>query len=259
MSVSFYQFGEHVASSRYRAIIPAEELAKLGVQRGNQWLVIGKHSWNWDVATQGFEKVCYDVCDDHFNDRLQNHYRECVDRADLVTCNSHEMRRVIKRETGRDATVIADPYEWPQRSPKFGHSLLWFGHALNLQDVAPYIQTMKPEIVTNDGYGFTTWTKDNMQCAFDRAGMVILPTGKSMAKSGNRAIEAIRQGLFVVHGYLPAYGDLGMYCGDIGDGVEWAKRNKDEVIERIRKAQNYIRDEYSPIKIAKQWKAALSL
>ena len=78
-----------------------------------------------------------------------------------------------------------------------------------------------------------------------------------MAKSGNRAIESIRRGLFVVAGYLPAYGDLGVYTGDIGDGVRWALSHQMVVLDRIKAAQTYIRTEYSPERIAGLWKQAL--
>ena len=98
-----------------------------------------------------------------------------------------------------------------------------------------------------------------MDAAFERAGLVIIPTGKSMAKSGNRAIESLRRGLFVVAGYLPAYADLGIYIGDISDGVKWALSHQDEVIYRIKSAQDYIRNEYSPERIGQLWIKALSV
>jgi glycosyltransferase involved in cell wall biosynthesis len=83
--------------------------------------------------------------------------------------------------------------------------------------------------------------------------MVILPTGKSMAKSGNRAIESIRRGRFPVCGYLPAFADLGVWVGDIADGVQWALENRREALARIGHAQAYVRKAYSPRRIAEQW------
>jgi hypothetical protein len=255
VKVTFKHWGHNLASSRYRAIIPARELKKLGVGEGSDWLVIGKHGWDWS-ATSGFKKVCFDVCDDHF-DNVYSYYENCK-RADLVTCNSLEMARVIKEKTGVDAVFIPDPYEQPEKEPRIHDRILWFGHASNIGDLVPWCDLPNLEVVSNIE-GVTQWSPENMDAAFERAGLVIIPTGKSMAKSGNRAIESIRRGLFVVAGYLPAYADLGIYIGDIGDGVRWAldMDNMNEVQCRIEAAQGYVGWKYSPERIAKLWKIAL--
>jgi hypothetical protein len=253
MNVTFRHFGPAMASSRYRALIPAQELKKLGVGEGRDWLVIGKHGWDWDV-TSGYAKVCFDVCDDHFANIYS--YTENCKRADLVTCNSLEMVRVIKEKTGVDAVFIPDPYEQPEREPRVHDRLLWFGHASNITDLVPWCDLPNLEVVSNID-GVTQWSPENMDAAFERAGLVIIPTGKSMAKSGNRAIESLRRGLFVIAGYLPAYSDLGIYVGNIGDGVNWALKRPSEIRDRIAMAQTYIRYEYSPERIAKLWLRAL--
>ena len=56
MKVTFKHQGEHLASARYRTIIPSRELAKLGVGQGSDWLIIGKHNWKWEDQVQGFKK-----------------------------------------------------------------------------------------------------------------------------------------------------------------------------------------------------------
>lgn len=260
MSVTFVTYGDKYASSRYRCSIPQRALEALGVPRGNDWLVIGKHGfWTWeDVAKMGYRAVCFDVCDDHFEGPLDEHYHTSCLRADLVTCNSEEMARRIYDRTGRDAIVIPDPYEQQQKSPYVGDNLLWYGHKSNLRDIAPYVGSLpKLEIITN-AEGFTQWSPLEMDRAFDNCGMVVIPTGKSMCKSGNRAIEAIRRGRFVVAGYLPAYSDLGIWIGNIKDGVRWALENQEEVIRRIIHSQAYVNAMYSPERIAGLWKTALN-
>jgi hypothetical protein len=259
MSVTFRSWGESLASSRYRATIPAQQIHRLGVQQGTDWLVIGKHGWDWDRQTKGFKQVCFDICDDHFDKADGEHYRLGCKKADLVSCNSEEMARVIKERTGRNAVVIPDPYEQREQPARVHDRLLWFGHQSNLIDILPWVESLRNlEIVSGARVnGITQWSPEAMEGAFERAGLVIIPTGKSMAKSGNRAIESLRRGLFVVAGYLPAYGDLGIYTGNIADGVQWALSHQDEVIRRIKASQNYIRDEYSPERIAALWKAAL--
>lgn len=259
MTVTFKNNGATLASSRYRALIPQQQLYLQGIRAGKDWLVIGKHGWDWAKETEGFKRVCFDVCDDHFSGPLGPHYASSVVRADLVTCNSQEMARVILEKTGRQAIVIPDPYEQPERPPRVHDRVLWFGHQSNLGDLVPWLDHFDNiEIVTGAHIpGATPWSPQNMDAAFDRAGIVIIPTGKSMAKSANRAIESIRRGLFVVAGFLPAYGDLGIYVGDIRDGVDWALSHQSEVMGRIKRSQDYIRGEYSPERIGQLWKQAL--
>lgn len=261
MNVTFRHFGAHLASSRYRSIIPAQELNKRGILPGDDWLVVGKHGWCWAHQTSGYKRVCFDVCDDHFNGPHGEHYRNGCRKAALITCNSDEMARIVHDRTGRDAVVIPDPFEQPLKPPKLGDRLLWFGHQSNLSDLMPWLPHLsKLEIVTTlpSVAGVTQWSPETMDAAFDRAGMVVIPTGKSLAKSANRAIESIRRGLFVVAGYLPAYADLGIYIGDISDGVRWALSHGDEVLRRIAASQEYVAREYSPERIGDQWIKALS-
>jgi hypothetical protein len=260
MNVTFRHFGAHLASSRYRSIIPGNELRRRGILPGLDWLVIGKHGWDWAHQTAGFGRVCFDVCDDHFNGKHGEHYRKGCRKAALITCNSEEMARIIHRETGRDAVVIPDPYEQLWNPPRIGDRLLWFGHQSNLPDLTPWMgQLENLEIVTTlDMPGITQWSPEAMDAAFNRAGLVVIPTGKSLAKSANRAVESIRRGLFVVAGYLPAYADLGIYIGNVADGVQWALSHPDEVLRRIAASQEYVAREYSPRKIGDEWIKALS-
>lgn len=260
MKVTFKHFGAHMASSRYRSIIPQQELFKQGIEVGNDWLVIGKHGWDWDEEHRGFQKVCFDICDDHFGTKWNQHYRTGCEFADLVTCNSEEMRRIILAECGVEATVIPDPYEQPECEPRVHGRVLWFGHQSNLPDLVPWLEGIADiEVVTGPNIpGTTAWTPEAMDRAFSDAGIVVIPTGKSMAKSANRAIESIRRGLFVVAGYLPAYADLGVYIGNIHDGIKWALEHKADAMHRIRMSQNYIAREYSPERIGELWKQALS-
>lgn len=261
MKVTFRHFGSHLASSRYRCVIPAQQLHKLGVSEGNDWLVIGKHGWDWTQQTRGFGRVCFDICDDHFAGKFGEHYRSGAKAADLVTCNSEEMARVIEGHTGVKPVVIPDPYEQPEQAPRISSDLLWFGHPSNLADLTPWLEQLgKIEIVTSlpGVNGITQWSPEAMNNAFNRAGLVVIPTGKSMAKSANRAIESLRRGLFVVAGYLPAYADLGIYIGNIADGVRWALEHKEDALFRVSAAQSYIAREYSPERIGQLWLKALS-
>lgn len=255
---TFLKFKESLASTRYRALIPEKHLLKNGWQVGKDIFICSKHGWP-DEITKGYKRIVFDICDDHFLTQHEPHYREWCKRADLVTVNSKVMQEIVSRETGKDALLIPDPYEQPEKRPRIHDLLLWYGHHSNVPDlerVLPSLKGHKIEIVSNI-QNFPQWTPETMSAAFSRAGLVIIPTGKSMAKSGNRAIEAIRRGLYPVANPLPAYTDLGIWQGDIKEGVEWALSHKGEVMKRIASMQEYVRNEYSPHRIGKMWESAL--
>lgn len=263
LHVTFKHAGAHIASSRYRAIIPARELAKLGIEPGAQILVIGKHGWDWSEQTSVYKRVVFDVCDSHWKDQHEAHYRLACSQADAVTCNSLAMQAEIKRETGRDAWVIPDPYEQPECEARCHKSLLWFGHPSNLKDLAGYTLP-NLRVVTNTRIlkgpipeNAVDWSPQTMNAEFDRAGLVILPAGDRQSKSANRAIESLRRGLMPVCGPMPAYADLGVWIGDIRQGVDWCLSRPAEVVKRIKASQAYIREEYSPARIASQWLTVL--
>ena len=252
MNVTFISFGEYIASSRLRAIIPQRELEKLGVKAGKDIAVYGKHIVPID-ALKWAKKRVFDVCDDHFGSRFDGYYREHIDAADLVTCNSETMAAIIQRETGREAVVIPDPYESDEKPAGIGNGLLWFGHHSNLVDLHPYLD-LKPEIITGED-----WSRERQLAALDKCAAVLIPTGKSMAKSANRLIESVRNGRFVIAGYLPAHEEFKdwMWIGDIRDGVEWLKAYPKRAMDNVTDCQQYIRDNYSPERIGRLWFDAL--
>lgn len=149
-----------LASARYRILIPAQQLARLGhtVQLGTPGpqgypdavtnaqvdvLVISK---SFDPQNEGLArsmkargvKVVADFCDDHFAHPVAGpHFRKLAELADVVLASTPAMAEALKSNTGRDAIVITDPVEGPRASPKFeprlpALKLAWFGHHLNL-------------------------------------------------------------------------------------------------------------------------------
>ena len=251
-SVTFVSFGETVASSRLRASIPQQQLEKIGVKRGLDVVVYGKHLVAFDQIKH-FKNKVFDCCDDHFRTDRGDYYREHIAKADLVTCNSEKMAEIILVETGRIATVIPDPYESEENPAGMGNGLLWFGHESNLIDLHPYLD-LKPEVLTG-----SDWSRDKQLAALDKCAAVLIPTGKSMAKSANRLIESVRNGRFVIAGHMPAHEEFKrmMWVGNIRDGVEWAKAYPHKAVGQVKECQQYIRDKYSPEAIGRLWFNAL--
>ena len=253
---SFIHWGnKNAASWRYRAKIPSGDWATLNDLTADT-LIFAKPQASelMDMAKAKARGawVVVDFCDDHF-DWL--HYQEALRLADAVTCSTTEMARRIK-ELGRDATVIADPYEFPEMPPHYaGINLLWFGHHVNrdsLQRILPDLEGYPLRVVSNFE-GAIPWSKETMLEEFARADIVVIPTTASY-KSANRAIEAIRQGCFVVAEPHPALEGFPIYIGNIKEGIEWTKQQN--MNELISKAQKFVTAEFSPQILIDKWKSA---
>ena len=252
--ITFASFGEKIASSRLRAEIPQEELAKQGIKPGYDVLVYGKHVVDMKTVKK-FKKAVYDVCDDHYHTMHEAYYREHTKNADLVTCNSLAMQEIIKRETGRDSTVIPDPYESEELPPGIGKGFLWFGHESNLHTITPY-RDLGVDILTGDA-----WSRERQIARLRDCAAVLLPVDERKAKSANRLIESVRNGRFPICGELPAYEEFKewVWVGDIREGVEWFNSHQEEIKPRIKDCQDYIRVKYSPSNIGLQWFKALEI
>jgi hypothetical protein len=220
--------------------------------------------------------IIFDICDNHFDSpSIGDYYRNMVELADYVVAATPRMAEVIKDKCpGTDVTVIPDAYEFPERQPRFNWdqkeitNLMWFGHPTNikhLQRVWNELAGFNIMIITENGvtldvdgevFPIQPWSIDTMLWGFAQSHIVIIPNeGKKSCKGANRIIESIRQGVFVIAEPCPAYEEFKewMYIGDIKEGLEWCKQHKEELQDRVQKAQAYIREKYAPMKIVGQW------
>lgn len=253
MRVTFANFGDNIASSRLRAAIPQNELAKLGIEKGRDILVYSKHIVPIQMANK-FSICVYDICDDHFSDVHSDYYMEHTATADLVTVNTPVMAEIVKKHTGRDSVIIPDPYEAPEKPPGFGSGILWYGHESNIKDLVPY-KHIPMNILTGSAWSMERQREELAKCA-----VVFIPTGNRLAKSNNRLLEAIRNGRYVVAGNLPAYEEFKDFVsigGNLENSLESALHQPEKCIQSVRECQAYIRDRYSPETIGKLWKEAL--
>jgi len=253
--VSFIHFGDKTSASwRYRAKIVSEGWASLNDYSADT-LIFAKPQAN-ELMQMARAKargawVIVDFCDDHFD---WVHYKEALRLADAVTCPTQTMAKIIKGH-GRDATVIGDPYEYPEEKPHCnGVNLLWYGHAVNkhsLERILPDLEGYNLRVVSNFG-GAIAWSHETMLEEFARADIVLMPATAEY-KSPNRAVEAIRQGCFVV-----SERDLGIphiYVGNILEGIKWTQ----DINTQISKAQKFVRDEFSPRILIDKWKTLTAL
>jgi len=155
-----------LASARYRVLLPAQQLARLGhaVQVASLppggWppavldapcdvVVISKsfHAANETLAESMKRRgvrVAVDFCDDYFEDaQFGPHFRRLAELADIVIAGSAAMAASVQRHAGREAIVVTDPVEGPRGEPRFAPRfprlrLAWFGHPSNLPAVAQH-------------------------------------------------------------------------------------------------------------------------
>jgi hypothetical protein len=85
-----------------------------------------------------------------------------------------------------------------------------------------------------------------------------VPPTKMVCRSANRAVTAIRAGRFVVAGDIPSYREIpGIWVSDdIKSGLALAMTT--DTTDRIKEAQAYVRERFSPERIADQWERVLS-
>lgn len=263
LSVSFiHSGGPRMASYRYRSQIPASQLANCTLNDlSADVLVFSKPMANEvaqvEKARALGKRVVVDFCDDHF---YRPEYRSMAVLADAVVAPTFEMARIVHSVCRKPVHVIPDPYEFERVAPHVsGVKLLWFGHAVNwksLERVRPQLAGYDLTVVSNV-YGSEPWSHERMLRAFAEADIVILPA-TATHKSANRAVEAIRQGCFVVAEPHPAL-DLfpGIWIGDLKEGIEWTKKNRQEANWRLSLAQSYVERMFAPLTLALAWKTAI--
>jgi uncharacterized Rossmann fold enzyme len=261
LTVSFiHKGGPVMASYRYRAEVPASQLANTTLNNPDaDVLIFAKPALEEVIeatrARMQGKRVIVDFCDDHFT---EDHYKAMAFLADAVTCPTESMAGVIKEHTGLDAQVIIDPYTFDEAEPHCrGSRVLWFGHAVNIHSLRRVQPDLGPVVVVSNVAGSIPWSLETMQRELRLADIVIIPATAEY-KSANRAVEAIRQGCFVVAEPHPSIKDFpGIWIGNIKEGIQWAQQNLQEANFRTSAAQSYVMERYSPKTQAFAWRTII--
>jgi len=105
------------------------------------------------------------------------------------------------------------------------------------------------------------WSYDIQADYVRKCSFVLLPVSSKnsdmmRSKGNNRPVDALRMGRYVIctEG-VPSYNILKdfIHIGDIQQGYQWAIDNKEEVLDKIKKGQKFIRENYELNIIAKKW------
>jgi len=269
------RFGPVLASYRYRAEIPAQEVCKhngfkTAINNGEADIVVYSKPWQEDLenaekAKSEGAKIVVDFCDDHFQDPM---YHEFAKLADAIVCPTNAMRARIYDYTKRDSVAIGDPYEQPECKPHADSetlNYLWFGHMGNLKDildVSHILDGRRLRVVSGPQQipSVIPWSPDNMRDAFAVSNIALFPTKPGAEyKSPNRLINSIRAGLFPICMTHPSYLEFKHFAwvGNFPTGLKWVDAFNGELNDLVLAGQDYIRDRYSPETIGKQWASFL--
>jgi hypothetical protein len=216
-------------------------------------------------------KYIFDLCDDLFwrTDDVVEYTRQMIKNAACVTTSTESMKDVIIEETGVVPVVISDPCEFSEKPIKdiSEKKLMWFGTPTNVASINRLEINYPLEIVTQLSsdvehllkqapfeYTFTEWSLENMEKAFERNNIVVIPADtsqrKKRIKSPNRVFESIRNGLSVVASPIDSYKQFSKWI------------NLDMDIENVKQitpeAQKYVRDNFDISVIGEQWKTLIS-
>lgn len=259
-----------LASYRYRAMMPSEEVAKhngfkTGINNGEADIVVYAKPTATDLEaaksakSQG-AKIVVDFAGDHFaKDPV---YTEFANLADAITCSSDVLRARVFDYTKKESVFIPDPYEQEEMKPHAdGDNFLWFGHRLSFPELASVVKSMgtrKLRVVSGPEPAPTVipWSLENLRQAFEVSNIVILPTTQGGEhKSPNRLLNSIRAGCFPVCMTHPAYLEFKhmVWVGHFPTGLKWVDAFRGDLNDLVLEAQDYIRDRYSPQTIGKQW------
>jgi hypothetical protein len=179
--------------------------------------------------------------------------------ADKITVASEVMAELVRLYTGRESTVIPDPFEDDEREPEcVGNGVTWFGHCANLASLMPYLTCSDSLVVCSNASGaHVPWSREN-ELACLKGSAVALLTGNNPGASANRVVKALRAGRFVVapEDCAESWRELSPYIwiGNVVDGIAWALNNREEACRKVAQGQAFVEQTFSPQKIGMKWK-----
>jgi hypothetical protein len=104
-----------------------------------------------------------------------------------------------------------------------------------------------------------TWTWELQSQLLEECDIVLMPVQtdnpRTDTKSANRVIDGLISGRFVITTPLASYVEFAPYTwqADYIEGIKWALANPEEVVERIRKGQEYTEKNYSAQVLSKKF------
>lgn len=122
-----------------------------------------------------------------------------------------------------------------------------------------FLRNLKGINVDSNKFIHIDWTWDLQQKLVEDSDIVFIPIlgadgRRTVTKSHNRVVDGIAQGKWVISSPIPSYGVLKKFCWlrDPAEGIEFYKNNQQEVNEKIKEGQAWIKENVSSEATAKQ-------
>jgi len=190
-------------------------------------------------------KIFIDYTDHHlgFTSTMSMFYREAIKEADGCIVSSNAMAGLLAQHWRGEISTVEDPIEIKPLSPKVNFkkpiTLLWFGHASNIQFLIDFLSTgfaigdhIRLIVLSNEAginyfansnivslvnieFSLGLWSLESMSTAAKIADLCIIPgdteNPRKMGVSSNRLISALALGLPVAADNLMSYTDFSDY------------------------------------------------
>jgi len=254
-------------SYRSRARLVGKCIENIGQAFNNDMVVLGRIHTEKDVESLRNNNIRYihDICDNKWP-MLEKLWANTNEYATAITTTCYRLKDLIESKVNKDVFVIPDPTEREEEPIKFEPNptrlnAVYYGSAGNLKQIdwSQYdLKNVNLKIISNEGPIF--WDFKTQGEFVRQSDLALLPVNNdhemTQYKGNNRPVDALRQGKFVItNATIPSWQLLTnfIWLGDINEGIKWAINNPKEVIKKVEAGQKFVRNNYTPEKISKEW------
>ena len=208
-----------------------------------------------------------------------------ANNSNNIVVKTKKAADLIYQNTGLRAKIISDCLRFKSHSPIkeiiYPFKISWFGMYTNhdtlkygIEEILEYDFNVNLKIITNKinelqkrlnylnlkniNLEFIDWY-EKMDQEILKTDIVIIPyinDYQRIVKSYNRILDSINLGRFTIISNLGHLRKFEDYCfiGNIGQGLEWAKKNNSLAIEKVKKGLKFVQNNYDIATISKEWK-----
>jgi hypothetical protein len=208
-----------------------------------------------------------------------------ADHSDQIIVKTLAASEIIKKYTNHRSIVIPDCIRYesilPIKKITYPFNISWFGMHSNhdtiklaFNEISSTQNICKINIITNNieeltsnlseyenvntiDYKIIKWKK-SLDKQIYQSDIIIIPYINDQiryVKSSNRIVDSLNMGRFVIMSKAKQFSEFQDFCyqGNIGDGLNWLKKNEDKAIEKIYNGQRYVKSQYTIDTISNMW------
>jgi len=257
----------------------------------NTTYIIGTTTGN-EISKLKQKNFIYDMCDNEFlyeGNRQQVSLHYCIHSKAITVCSEYLykiVKNVLNQLNLQKPVYIIEDYlnfssHKPHFEPKDVLNILWYGDTFNFQyadwknlvfdplnnsDIKYNFKFMSNKMIVPHGStNFEVLMNDPYNMNFHKqkvleSDIILLCIDEKhpavVTKSFNKLSDGLILGRPVFASPQPSYLEFSDYAfigNNFVDNLHYALKNPSEVIERVKRGQQYINDEYSDEKITSKW------